>query len=189
MFDKEETILENDLQKLIDGCLAGERSCQRELYDLYSPRMLALCLRYADNHEEAEEILQDGFLQMFRNIKQYGQHGTFEGWVRKIMINCALMRYRAKARISRVISLNETQDHLAISDNFVDRLGEKELILLVQKLPPACRLVFNLYVFEGMKHKEIARLLSISEGTSKSNLSDARVILKKALTENYKVAK
>src|ERR1700722_5024534 len=106
MFFKEETIPENDLQKLIDGCLVGERSCQKQLYDLFSPGMLALCLRYAGNHEEAEEILQDGFLQMFRNIEQYRQEGTFEGWLRKIMINCALMRYRAKARINRVISLN-----------------------------------------------------------------------------------
>jgi RNA polymerase sigma factor (sigma-70 family) len=185
---KEETI-PKDLQKLIDGCLVGERSCQQKLYDLYSPKMLALCLRYADNQEESEEILQDGFLQMFRNIKQYKQSGTFEGWARKIMINCALMRYRAKGRISRVISLAEAQGHVTIADDFVDRLGEKELILLIQKLPPAYRLVFNLYVFEGMKHKEIARLLNISQGTSKSNLSDARVILRRALTENYKVAK
>lgn len=185
---KEETILE-DLQRLIDGCVAGERSCQQQLYDLYSPKMLALCLRYADNQEESEEILQDGFLQVFRNIKQYKKIGTFEGWVRKIMINCALMRYRAKGRISRVFSLTEAQDYLTIADDFVDRLGEKELILLIQKLPPAYRLVFNLYVFEGMKHKDVARLLNISEGTSKSNLSDARAILRRALTENYKVAK
>lgn len=189
MFDKAETILKQDLEKLIDGCLAGDRSCQKKLYDLYSERMLGLCLRYSNNREEAEEILQDGFLQMFRNIKQYRQHGAFEGWVRKIMINCALMRYRAKTGLSRVIPLHDARDHLAMSDDFVDRLGERELVTLVQQLPPGYRMVFNLYVFEGMKHKEIAVMLGISEGTSKSNLSDARGILRKALSENCKVAK
>jgi len=189
MFDKRKTIPENDLQRLINGCLAGERSCQKQLYDLYSPKMLSLCLRYADSQEEAEEILQDGFLQMFRNIKQYKQIGTFEGWLRKIMINCALMRYRSNNKLSRVIVLTEDHDHVKTTDDFLDRLDEKELIRVVQHLPPAYRLVFNLYVFEGMKHKEIALLLHISEGTSKSNLSDARAILKKALTKNYQEAK
>ncbi|HXB05891.1 MAG TPA: sigma-70 family RNA polymerase sigma factor [Puia sp.] len=189
MFYKRKNIPENDLQQLIDGCLAGERSRQKQLYEHYSPKMLALCLRYADNQEEAEEILQDGFLQMFRNIRQYRQIGTFEGWLRKIMINCALMRYRSNNKLSRIIVLSEDHDHITTADDFLDRLGEKELILQVQKLPPAYRLVFNLYVFEGIKHKEIAHLLHISEGTSKSNLSDARAILKRALTGNYRVAK
>ncbi len=190
MFFKREAIPENDLQKLIKGCLAGERSCQKQLYDLYSPKMLPLCLRYAENKEEAEEILQDGFLQMFRNVKQYKQMGTFEAWLRKIMINCALMRYRSKgSRVSRVISLAEAHDHVALSDDFLGRISEKEFIRMIQQLPPAYRLVFNLYVFEGLKHREIAQLLNITEGTSKSNLSDARTILRRTLNPELKAAK
>jgi RNA polymerase sigma factor (sigma-70 family) len=186
---KEEVIPGNDLQRLIKGCLAGERSCQKQLYDLYSPKMLPLCLRYAENQQEAEEILQDGFLQMFRHIKQYRQIGTFDAWLRKIMVNCALMRYRAKNSISRVISLTEAHDHVTTPDDFLGRISEKELIRLIQQLPPAYRLVFNLYVFEGLKHREISLLLNITEGTSKSNLSDARSILRKTLSPELKAAK
>ena len=180
---------ESELQRLIKGCRAGGRSSQKRIYDIYSPKMLALCLRYAENQQVAEEILQDGFLQIFRCIDQYKQIGTFEGWMRKIMINCALMRYRGKRNDHRIISLTEDHHYLATGDDFIDRLGEKELIVLIQKLPPAYRMVFNLYVFEGLKHKEIALLLNITEGTSKSNLSDARNNLKKSLIGEYKVAK
>jgi RNA polymerase sigma-70 factor, ECF subfamily len=189
MLYKREVIPENDLQKLIKGCLADERSCQRRLYDLYSPKMLPVCLRYAADQQEAEEILQDGFLQMFRHIKQYKQIGTFDAWLRKIMVNCALMRYRANSSISRVISLTEAHDHMTTSEDFLGRISEKELIRLIQQLPPAYRLVFNLYVFEGLKHREISLLLNITEGTSKSNLSDARALLRKALSPELNAAK
>jgi RNA polymerase sigma-70 factor (ECF subfamily) len=189
MLLKRKTIPENGLQILIKGCLTGERSCQKELYETYSPKMLPLCLRYAENQQEAEEILQDGFLQMFRCIGQYKQIGTFEAWLRKIMINCALMRYRSKNKISRVISLSKDHDLMAATGDFLDYISEKELIRLIQNLPPAYRMVFNLYVFEGLKHREIALLLNITEGTSKSNLSDARVILKKTIAPELKVAK
>jgi RNA polymerase sigma-70 factor (ECF subfamily) len=174
---------------LIDGCLAEERSCQKQIYDLYSPKMLALCLRYAENHQEAEEILQDGFLRMFRNIRQYKQTGPFEGWLRKIMINCALMRYRCKDSLTRVVSLTEAHDYVPAPDDFLGRIGEQDLVRLVRQLPPAYRLVFNLYVFEGLKHREIAHLLNINEGTSKSNLSDARNILRENLIPQLKAAK
>jgi RNA polymerase sigma factor (sigma-70 family) len=189
MLVKRKTIPDNGLQTLIKGCLAGERSCQKELYNMYSPKMLPICLRYAENHEEAEEILQDGFLQIFRCINQYKQIGTFEGWLRKIMINCALMRYRSKSKTSRVISLTNDDDHMATADDFLDPISERELIRLIQRLPPAYRMVFNLHVFEGLKHREIALLLNITEGTSKSNLFDARAILRKALSPDLKAAK
>jgi RNA polymerase sigma factor (sigma-70 family) len=186
---KRKTIPDNDLQIVIKGCLTGERSCQKELYNMFSPKMLPLCLRYAKNNEEAEEILQDGFLQMFRCIYQYRQIGTFEAWLRKIMINCALMRYRSKDKTSRVISLTPDYDHMSATGDFLDHISEKELIRLIQGLPPAYRMVFNLYVFEGLKHREIALLLNITEGTSKSNLSDARAILRKDLSPELKAAK
>jgi RNA polymerase sigma factor (sigma-70 family) len=189
MFIKRRNIPESELQKLIKGCLAGDRSCQKQLYDIYSPIMMPLCLRYSKNIEEAEEVLQDGFIQMYRCINQYKKIGSFEGWLRKIMINCALQRYRGKGNLYRITSLTEEHIFLTTIDDFIDRLSEKELIRLIQTLPPAYRMVFNLYVFEGMKHREIALLLHITVGTSKSNLSDARAILKKLLIGNLKVAK
>ena len=178
-----------DLNRLIKGCLQGERAFQKLLYDRLAPKMMALCLRYCKNQEEAEEVLQDGFLQVFRFIDKYKSTGSFEGWVRKIMINCALMKYRGKSHLHQMISLTDDHDYFIAEDEFFDRLGEKELIGLIQQLPHAYRMVFNLYVFEGLKHREIALLLDITEGTSKSNLSDARSILRKALTPPMKAAK
>ena len=189
MLMKRKNIPDNELQGLIKGCLAGDRSSQKRVYDIYAPKMLSLCLRYSRNQEEAEEVLQDGFLQMYRCIKQYKQTGTFEGWLRKIMINCALMRYRGGGNVLHMTALTDDDHFMTSGDDSIDRLGEKELILLIRQLPPVYRMVFNLYVFEGLKHREIAGLLGITEGTSKSNLSDARTILKKALMGNYKAAK
>lgn len=189
MLDKHSDMAASELQRLISGCAAGDRTCQKLLYDWYSPRMMALCVRYARNTQEAEEILQDGFLQMYRHIGQYRFVGSFGSWLRKIMINSALMRYRSKSNLDRVISLTPDHEILAGGEEFADRLSEQELIRLIRKLPPGYRLVFNLYVFEGLKHREIAQLLKISEGTSKSNLSDARTLLREALTDNFKAAK
>jgi RNA polymerase sigma-70 factor (ECF subfamily) len=189
MFKKRQNIAVSELQQLIKGCLSGDRSCQRRIYDIYAPKMMPLCLRYSKNQEEAEEVLQDGFLNMYNSMDQYKRKGTFEGWLRKIMINCALMRYRGKVQLHRITELTEDYDFLSTGDEFIDRLSEKELIRLIQQLPPAYRMVFNLYVFEGMKHREIALLLNITEGTSKSNLSDARTILKRSLLGNLKAAK
>lgn len=179
----------SELQKLIEGCLARDRHCQRRIYDIYGPSMMSLCLRYSKNREEAEEVLQDGFLQMYKYISQCKNNGSFEGWLRKIMINCALQRFRGKARRYNQIYLVEEQYFINTECDLMDRLSEKELIGLIQTLPPAYRMVFNLYVFEGMKHREIAALLNITEGTSKSNLSDARSILRKHLTPELKMAR
>ena len=138
-------------------------------------------MRYAKNREEAEEILLEGFLRVFTYLQKFKGTGSFEGWVRKIMVNCALLRYRNKSHLYPVIQLDaERMDAISEPDIF-SKLDTKELTLLVQSLPAGYRIVFNLYVFEGYKHREIAEALGISEGTSKSNLSDARSILQKAL--------
>jgi RNA polymerase sigma factor (sigma-70 family) len=190
MYIKSRNIPETELQKLIAGCLARNRASQKRVYDIYAPKMMSLCLRNARNLEEAEEILQDGFLQLYRCINQFKKIGSFEGWLRKIMINCALQRYRDKVHLYPItLSLGKEHIFLTTGDDFFDRLGEKDLIRLIQTLPPAYRMVFNLYVFEGLKHREIAILLHISEGTSKSNLSDARTLLRKSLVGNMKAVK
>jgi len=189
MILKGQSIVNTDLKRLIAGCLASDRSCQKEIYSLYSPAMMSLCIRYTKDRQEAEEVLQDGFLQMFRRIQQFRNSGTFEGWLRKIMINCALQKYRRKSNRFSQVAISEELYYLPSDLSVSNQLQEKELIRLIQSLPPACRLVFNLYVFEGLKHREIAQLLEISEGTSKSNLFDARNILKRQLRWEFKIAK
>jgi RNA polymerase sigma-70 factor (ECF subfamily) len=151
--------------------------------------MLAVCLRYSKNKEEAEEILQEGFMKVFTYLHQFNFDGSFEGWIRKIMVNAALQKYRTKAHMHAVVDIDCNQQEIPATENILAELGTKELLKLVQQLPPGYRMVFNLYIFEGMKHREIAVQLGISEGTSKSNLSDARHILQKAVNNSLQVAK
>ena len=166
-----------ELHQLIQNCLKGDRQSQSKLYDLFAPKMFLICLRYCRNREEAEDILQEGFVKVFSYIHQFKFAGSFEGWVRKIMVNCALQKFRSKPQLHIVThAATEALEH-PVKEEIISRLGTKELLNMVQKLPPGYRIVFNLYVFEGMKHQEIAQCLGISEGTSKSNLADARQIL------------
>src|SRR3954454_3133232 len=177
------------IELLIEGCMKGDRTSQSRLYNLFCQKMFIVCLRYAKNREEAEEILQEGFMRVFDFIHQYKFAGSFEGWMRKIMVNCALQRYRSKANLRAVVDIDATAVADKSHEEIIASLGTKELLQMVQQLPPAYRMVFNLYVFEGMKHREIAELLHISEGTSKSNLSDARAILQKFLNKSLQSPK
>ena len=181
--------MQEQLNKLIHQCVKGERHSQSRLYALLSPKMFVVCLRYARNREEAEETLQEGFMKVFENIQQFKFAGSFEGWVRKIMVNCALQKYRSKSQLHAVVNIDEVKTEYGGTENISSQLGTKELLKMVQLLPPSYRMVFNLYVFEGMKHREIAEVLGVSEGTSKSNLSDARAILQKAVFNNSQIAK
>lgn len=173
-----------DQRKLIKACIAGERISQAALYHLYARKMLGVCMWYARNKEEAEEILQDGFLRVFRYLSGYNFKGSLENWMRKIMINAALHKYRSKARLNIVQTLDWRQEHLTVDGTVLDYLETRDLLKIVQQLSPGYRMVFNLFVLEGLKHREIAKILGISEGTSKSNLSDARLILQKALSSH-----
>ena len=177
------------LKELIEGCIDGNRQSQTDLYELLSPGMFGVCLRYAQTREEAEDILQEGFIKVFEYIHQYRNTGPFEAWVRKIMVNTALQKLRTKRNMHAVITLNDAVTEMPGNDEIIARLGTKELLRIIQQLPPAYRTVFNLYVFEGFKHREIAALLGISEGTSKSNLSDARAILQKAVHKSLQSVK
>ena len=179
------------LGELIQGCVKGERYSQSRLYELLASKMFMVCQRYARNREEAEEVLQEGFMRVFDHIQQYKFTGSFEGWVRKIMVNCALSKYRSKSQLHAVVNIDPGSPNLeyAGTEEILSRLSVKELVKLIQQLPPAYRMVFNLYVFEGMKHREIAGQLNISEGTSKSNLSDARAILQRNITSSLQAAK
>lgn len=168
--------------------MQNDRACQSRLYGQLAPAMMGVCLRYCRNREEAEDVLQEGFIQMFRAIKQFRFEGSFEGWVRRIMVNTALQKIRAKNHLTPVINLDGHKDEPADQEMTLSGLGTKELLVMVQQLTPMYRAVFNLYVFEGMKHREIAAMLGISEGTSKSNLSDARTILQRAIKKSQQIA-
>ena len=168
-------------QVIIQGCAAGKRASQTMLYDRYAPRMMALCMRYSKNREEAEEVLLEGFHRVFRNIRQYKQSGSFEGWVRKVMVNAALQRYKPKSKLYPILPIAQAAMDIPDYADIESGMEAKELTLLVQSLPTGYRMVFNLHVFEGYKHREIAAMLGISEGTSKSNLFDARALLRKSL--------
>jgi RNA polymerase sigma factor (sigma-70 family) len=185
----EEKFLLAELEQIINSCLKGDRQAQNNLYNRFVKKMFAVCMRYSKNREEAEEILQEGFMRVFDNLSQFRFSGSFEGWIRKIMVNCCLQKYRAKTHIRPVVNLEDISVADVGYEDVISRIGKKELLAMVQHLPPAYRLVFNLYVFEGMKHREIATQLNISEGTSKSNLSDARRLLQKAVSDSLQYAK
>lgn len=174
--------------KLIQACINGDRNSQSILYEHFAPKMLGVCMRYAKNKEEAEEILQEGFVQVFKSLHSFKYAGSFEGWIKKIMVFCAIQQYRSRPKLHPVVCTDEIYVE-ADSEEILARLHKKELLKMVQALPPAYKLIFNLYVFEGMKHREIAELLGIAEGTSKSNFFDAKLLLQKAVNKSLTVAK
>ncbi len=155
---------------------------QELLYQRFSPKMYAVCLRYASNTDDAQDLLQEGFIKVFRNLDKFRKEGSFEGWIRRVFVNTAIEHYRKKVNMNS-IGDREEQTIADSSWNVLDQLGEKDIIQLVQELAPGYRSVFNMYVIEGYSHKDIADMLGISEGTSKSQLARARVILQKKVEE------
>jgi RNA polymerase sigma-70 factor (ECF subfamily) len=168
------------LEEIIKGCVEGRRQAQEELYRMLAGKMFAVCLRYSRDHDEAKDNLQDGFIKVFGHIRQYRGAGSFEGWVRRIMVNTALQKYRGHYQLY-ALSDSETKAYNIPVENIMEMLGEKDLLEMIQGLPPRYKLVFNLYAIEGYSHKEISEQLNITEGTSKSNLSRARDILQERL--------
>jgi RNA polymerase sigma factor (sigma-70 family) len=165
---------------IIDGCIKGNRTSQKALYDYYSSKMYYACLRYATDKEEAEDILQEGFVKVFQNISTFSGNGSFEGWIRRIIVNTAIEHFRKKnmkfadAEIENAID----QSH---SVTIVDHFSEQDLLKIISQLPIGYKTVFNLYAIEGFSHKEIADMLKITESTSKSQLSRARGMLQEKL--------
>lgn len=162
-----------DEKKLIQACIAEDKTAQRALYELHSPKMYFLCLRYAKNDAEAQDILQDGFIKVFDKLSSFQFKGSFEGWVRRIMVNTALNYIRKKSHQEEVIGLEDYQDQV-VSSKAISKLSEQELLKLIQQLPDGYRMVFNLYVIEGYSQKEIAEKLAISANTSRSQLAKSR---------------
>jgi len=170
------------LEQLIHKCKKNDTKAQGELYKLFSSKLFALSLKYSTNYAEAEDNLQDAFVIIFNKISQYKNKGSFEGWLKRITINNALQRYRTKGVFNIINEEIADEIEIEIEDESVPL---DFLLQIIQELPNRYRLVFNLYVLDDYSHKEIAGMLEISQGTSKSNLARARDILKKKI-KNYK---
>jgi RNA polymerase sigma-70 factor (ECF subfamily) len=161
---------------MIEGSKQGNRKSQELLYKQYASKMLVVCARYAKDNFEAEDMLQVGFVKIFEKIKDYKGEGSFEGWVRRIMVNTSIEFYRKNARMFPVVDLDHAPES-PVQENQMARLNMNDLLSLIRNLSPGYRLIFNMYAIEGFSHKEIAQELGISEGTSKSQLARARAIL------------
>ena len=170
-----------DLNQLINDCKNNDRKAQEQLYKLYSPKLFAACLKYSRNYTEAQDNLQDGFILIFNKIEQYSFKGSFDGWLKRVMINNVLQQYRTQTFLSLVNEDIQEDCEIEIDD---DNISLDYLLKIIQELPDRYRLVFNLYVIDDYSHAEIAEMLSINIGTSKSNLSRARVILKEKIEQH-----
>ncbi len=183
--------------ELIDGCLRGERRPQQRVYELFYGKMMAVCMRYTKNTDQAKDILQDGFIKVFRSMEKFNRVGSFEGWIRRIIVNTAIDHFRRSKNAYLLLGEERSIEDFGDSDE-EDRIAEEseeevwdlkpaDVINAMQKLTPAYRTVFNLYVFEELTHKEIADMLGINIGTSKSNLAKAKHNLKKLLRLEHKI--
>lgn len=169
------------LNQLIHNCKKQDIKAQEQLYRLYANKLFAVCLKYSNSYQQAEDNLQDGFMTIFNKIVQYQDKGSFEGWMKRIVINTALQKYRKQA-VFELINEEQLKEPAVEIDEEVVSIDY--LLEIIHELPDRYRQVFNLYALDGFSHKEIAEMLQITTGTSKSNLSRARIILKEKIEAN-----
>lgn len=173
--------------ELIANCICNNARAQHELYELFAPAMFKICLRYAPDTSTAQDIFQDAFVKVYQNLHKIKQSSHLPGWIKRVFVYTAIDQLRATAKFRQHVAIDTA---IQIENNLLDvhsQLATADLINLVQQLPQRARLVFNLYVMEGFSHKEIADLLSIQEGTSKSQLFEAKKALQKALRTQDKM--
>lgn len=172
--------------QLIESCKNNDRDAQYKLYNLLSGKMFAVCLRYAKHREAAEDLLQEGFVKVFTNIEKFRGEGSFEGWVRRIVVNTAIEHYRKSTKMYPIVNIDDLNKNIPWT-NTSDELELEDLMNLINKLSQGYKTIFNLYVVEGYAHKEIAEMLEISEGTSKSQLARARYLLMEMVKKSERV--
>jgi len=177
-----------NLEETILQCASGDRKAQTALYDQFASKMYGVCLRYSKDTAEAEDNLQDGFIRVFTKITQFGFKGSFEGWMRRIMVNTSLEKFRKNNQLYPVEDM-VVFEGIQCSEETLSAISADDLMKIIQQLPPRYRMVFNLYAIEGYSHQEIANLMNINEGTSKSNLSRARAILQKKVIDDFGLEK
>ena len=171
------------IEELLSRCRAGERQAQELLYKQLASKMLGVCMRYANSRMEAEDMLQNGFIKVFKSINDYRGDGAFEGWVRRIMVHASIEYYRKHHRIVQAMDLADAGIEPTVDAAAITNMDVKDLMNIIQQLSPGYRMVFNLYAIEGYSHKEVASMMGITEGASKSQLSRARTILKELVTK------
>lgn len=171
-------------RKIVQGCLKGEKSSQKELYNQYSQKMYSVCLRYSQHQDQAKDFLQEGFIRVFQNLTSFKGEGSFEGWIRRIMINGCLESLRKPENRVFHEDVESFEGELSYTPD-MRKLDVQFILKKIQELAPGYRAVFNLYVLEGYQHQEIAGMLGISESTSKSQLSRARKLLQESLSGEF----
>ena len=170
-------------QEIIALCKQGNRQAQKRIFDSLSPKMYSICLRYMGNRDEAEDVLQDGFLALFSKLDSYSGEGSFEGWARKIFVNTALMTLRKNDVLKQSEDIENAFGLFTENASAVQNVSYKELLKIIAELPVGYRTVFNMFAIEGFTHKEISEALGISEVTSRSQLQRARVMLQKKIKD------
>jgi RNA polymerase sigma-70 factor (ECF subfamily) len=173
-------------KELIERCLVNDPRAQEFLYKRYSRRMYGVCLRFARNTMEADDILQEGFIKVFSFLKDFRQDGSLEGWIRRTIVNTAINFYHSKENEWKETTIDKAEYYQSTTEDILGKISTADLLSIIQELPEGYRMVFNLYVIEGYNHQEIAEMMHISENTSKSQLSRARMALQERLTQRKK---
>ena len=173
----------SSLERLVPACRSGDRKAQKRLFDALAPKMMALCLRYIGDRPTAEDVLQDGFITLFSRLDSYSGAGSFEGWARRIFVNTALMHLRKTDALKLSDDIGEARSLSTEEATPVQKIGYRELMALIARLPADARTIFNMYVIEGYSHKEIAQTLGLNEATSRSKLQRARLRLQEMIKE------
>lgn len=172
-----------DDSSLVKKCIAGDAQAQRMLFEKFAPKMMGVCLRYMKNTQQAEDVLQDGFVKVFTKLPKYSGNGSLEGWIRRIIVNTSLDEIRKNIKLQDNIHVDDVDYKLELNSYILEGLMADDLMLLVNEMPAGYKVVFNLFAIEGYSHKEIAEELDISENTAKSQYSRARAYLKTKLEE------
>lgn len=168
-------------ENLIAECLKNNRKAQKLLYDKYSSKLMGVCLRYTNSRQDAEDVLIEGFINIFQKLSMYSGEGSFEGWMKRIMINGAISHYRANNKYRFHEDIEDCYEIKRNEETAIERLEVKQLLKLIETMPKGYKMIFNFFVVEGYSHREIAEMLDISEGTSKSQFSKARKWLQNKL--------
>jgi len=184
---RERTFIMISEHKLLRECRRGNAKHQKILYERYSAKMLAVCARYFQSLEEAQDALQDGFIKVFTNIDNFREEGSLEGWIRRIMVNTSLNLHRKNLKHYYHVDLGETETRIADERLSIDNLEVQDMLKMIQQLPNGYRIVFNLYEIEGYSHKEIAKELNVSVSTSKSQLLKAKRKLREQIIHNNNI--
>jgi RNA polymerase sigma-70 factor (ECF subfamily) len=168
--------------EIIQGCIENKASAQEKLYALYSRRMMAICLRYTRSRAEAEDIFHEAFIKVFKNIGMW-HGGSFEGWMRRIFVNTAINHFHQNRKYFDHVDTSYAESMLSSTEDIISQLSNQELLEIISRLPEGYKMIFNLHVVEGYNHAEIAEMLNIAEGSSKSQLSKAKAYLKKLIDD------